>query len=198
MTDPSAHSPVTRSYTWTLAWVSDINQQVHLEIQFMTYWSSACFGSRVPSCGIQFKILRAIANAPWYVTNQAVHTDFNIPYLSDVIHERINEHHNHLEAHPNPLLEPLLQPISGPGNSVGIATELWAGRSGIEPRWGRDFSPVQTGPGAHPASCNIGTGSYPGVKCGRGVLLTTLPLLVPRSWKNRAIPLPTLWATPRL
>ena len=32
----------------------------------------------------------------------------------------------------------------------------------------------------------------------RGVLLTTHPLLVPRSWKSRAIPLPTLWATPGL
>jgi len=31
-----------------------------------------------------------------------------------------------------------------------------------------------------------------------GVLLTTHPLLVPRSWKGRAIPLPTLWATPGL
>ena len=40
------------------------------------------------------------------------------------------------------------------------------------------------------------TGSFPGVKCGRGVLLTTHSLLVPRSWKSRAIPLPTLWATP--
>ena len=34
-----------------------------------------------------------------------------------------------------------------------------------------------------------------GVKCGRGVLLTTHPLLVPRSWKSRTIPLPTFWAT---
>jgi len=33
--------------------------------------------------------------------------------------------------------------------------------------------PVQTGPGAHPASCKMGTGSFPEVKCGRGVLLTT-------------------------
>jgi len=33
-----------------------------------------------------------------------------------------------------------------------------------------------------------------GVECGQGVLLTTDPLLVPRSWKSRAIPLPTLWA----
>jgi len=35
--------------------------------------------------------------------------------------------------------------IYGPGSSVGIATALRAGRSGIESRWGRDFSPVQTG-----------------------------------------------------
>jgi len=27
----------------------------------------------------------------------------------------------------------------------------------------------------------MGTGSFPGVKCGRGVLLTTHPFLVPRS-----------------
>jgi len=86
----------------------------------------------------------------------------------------------------------------GPDSSVGIATELRAGRSGIESRWGWDFPPVQTGPGAHPASCKMGTLSFPGVKCGRGTLLTTHPLLVLRSWKRRNIPLPTLWATPVL
>jgi len=42
----------------------------------------------------------------------------------------------------------------------------------------------------------MGNGSFPGVKYGGGVLLTTHNLLVPRSWKSRAIPLPTLWATP--
>ena len=92
----------------------------------------------------------------------------------------------------------ILYSTGGPGSSVGIATELRAGRSGIESRWGQDFPPVQTGPGAHPGSCAMGTGSFPGIKCGRGVLLTTHPLLVPRSWKSRAIPLPTLWATPGL
>ena len=86
----------------------------------------------------------------------------------------------------------------GPGSSVGIATELRAGRSGIESRWGRDFPPVQTGPGVHPTSCKMDIGSFPGVKCGRGVLLTTHHLPVPRSWNSRAIPLPTLWATPGL
>ena len=86
--------------------------------------------------------------------------------------------------------------LHGPGSSVGTATELRAGRSGIESRWRRDFPPVQTGPGAHPVSCTMGTESFLGVKFGRSVLLTTYPLLAPRSWKSRAIPLPTLWATP--
>ena len=82
-----------------------------------------------------------------------------------------------------------------PGSLVSIATKLWAGRSGFKSLWGRDFPPVQTGHGAHPTSCKIRTGSFPGVKCGRGVLLTTHLLLVPRSWKSRARTLPTLWAT---
>jgi len=60
----------------------------------------------------QSKILRAIANAPRYVTNHTLHTDFKIPYVSDVIHERINKHHNKLEARPNPLLQPLLQTVN--------------------------------------------------------------------------------------
>jgi len=85
----------------------------------------------------------------------------------------------------------------GPGSSVGIATDYGLDGPGIESRWWRDFPPVQTGPGAHPASCTMGTGSFPGVKCGRGVLLTTHLLLAPRSWKGRAIPLPPLWATIR-
>ena len=88
--------------------------------------------------------------------------------------------------------------FGGPGSSVGIATELRTGRSEIESRWELGFPPVQTGPEVHPASCKMGTRSFPGIKCGRGVLLTTLPLLVPLSWKIRATPLPTLCATPGL
>jgi len=66
---------------------------------------------------------------------------------------------------------------------------LWAGQR-IEFRWGARFSePVQTGPGAHPASCTMGTGSFPRIKSGRGVTLTPHPLLVPWSRKSRAISL---------
>ena len=46
------------------------------------------------------------------------------------------------------------------------------------------FSARPDRPWAHPASCTMGTGSFPGVKCGRGALLTTHPFLVPRSWKS--------------
>jgi len=80
------------------------------------------------------------------------------------------------------------------GSSVGIATGYGLDGPGSNPSGGRDFPPVQTGPGAHPTSFTMGTGSFPGVKCGRDVLLTTHPLLVSRSWKSRAI----LWVTPSL
>ena len=63
----------------------------------------------------------------------------------------------------------------GPGSSVGIATELRAGRYGDRIPVGRVSPAVQTGPGAHPASCTVGTGSFPGVKYGRDVLLITHP-----------------------
>jgi len=70
---------------------------------------------------------------------------------------------------------------------------LRAGRFGIESQWGRDFPPVQTGLGDHPASCTMGTGSFLGIKSGRGVTLTPQPLLVPWWGKSRAILLLPLW-----
>ena len=60
----------------------------------------------------QSKILRTITNAARYVTNHTLHTDLNIPCVSEVIKERINKHLNKLEFHPNPLLETLSQPMS--------------------------------------------------------------------------------------
>jgi hypothetical protein len=52
----------------------------------------------------------------------------------------------------------------------------------------RFFAHVQTGPGAHPASCTMGTGSFPGVKRPERVA-DHPPLLASRSQKGRAIPL---------
>ena len=85
--------------------------------------------------------------------------------------------------------------MRGPGSVFGIATGYELDGPGIESRWGARFSaPVHTGPGAHPASCTMDTGSFPGVKCGRGVTLTSHPFLLPWSRKSRAIPLFPIWA----
>ena len=59
----------------------------------------------------------------------------------------------------------------GHDSSVSIATRCGLEGPGIETRWGARFSkPVQPGPGAHPATYTMGTGSFPGVKrLGRSV-----------------------------
>jgi len=50
------------------------------------------------------------------------------------------------------------------GIAVGIATFYGVGRSGDRiPVGARSSASVQTSPGAHPASCTMGTGYFPGV-----------------------------------
>ena len=87
-----------------------------------------------------------------------------------------------------------LHAVCGPGRLVSIATGHGLYDPGIESRWEARFSaPVQNGSGAHPASCTMGTESFPGVKGGRGVKLTPHTVLVPWSWKGTDIPLLPLW-----
>ena len=50
-------------------------------------------------------------------------------------------------------------------SSVGIATRYGLDGPGIESRWGGEiFLPVQTGIGAHPASCKGVPSPFPGGK----------------------------------
>lgn len=58
----------------------------------------------------QSKLLRMITNAPWYVTNETLHTDLKVPYVSAVIQDRSSKHHSKLESHPNAILQPLTEP----------------------------------------------------------------------------------------
>ena len=78
----------------------------------------------------------------------------------------------------------------GLGSSVGIATGYRLDSPGIKSRWGARFSaPVQTGPGAHPASCTMGTRSFAGIKSSRGMTLTPNLLLVLWSRKSSTPPM---------
>jgi hypothetical protein len=64
----------------------------------------------------------------------------------------------------------------GQDGSVGIVTHYRLDDPGSNPGGGVRFSaPVHVGPEVHPASCTMGTSSFPGVKRpGRGVV--QLPL----------------------
>ena len=75
-------------------------------------------------------------------------------YHSTIFHNTINHHYSFRRTI----------------GTVSIATRYGLDGPGIESRWGARFSaPLQTSPGAYPASCTMGTGSFPGVKWpGRG------------------------------
>ena len=82
----------------------------------------------------------------------------------------------------HPKLSSLLRYLAGQFSRY--SDWLRAGRFGDRIPVGARFSALQTGPGAYPAFCTAGTGSFPGVESGRGVTLTPHSFLVPRS-KNR-------------
>ena len=60
---------------------------------------------------------------------------------------------------------------------------------------GTRFSARPDRPWAHPVSCKMGTGSSPGVKCGRGLLLTTHLLLVESAYLNQYCNYATDWSS---
>ena len=100
-------------------------------------------------------------------------TNFEILLYFTTIHHSQNGN-DKLKQQP-PLVNGLLYMYIS--SVVGIATGYGLHSPGIKSRWGARFSaPVQTCPGAHPASCIMGTGSFPGLKCGRGVTLTPHPI----------------------
>ena len=82
----------------------------------------------------------------------------------------------------------------GPGSSVGIVTDYELYSPGIESRWGEIFRRPDR-PWGPPSPLYNGYRVFPGGKVRPGREADHPPLLVPGSWKSRAIPLPTLWAT---
>ena len=85
---------------------------------------------------------------------------------------------------------------SGPGSSVSIATDYGLDGPGIESQCGEIFALLDWlwGP---PSLLYNGYGVFPGGKVWPGCAADNSSPSRPWSWKIRAIPPPTLWATPR-
>jgi len=59
--------------------------------------------------------------------------------------------------------------MKGKESAAGIAIRYGLDGPGIESRlWARFSAPVHTGPGAHPASYTVGSGSFQGIKRSAG------------------------------
>jgi len=52
-------------------------------------------------------MLRLIAQAPWYVTNQTLHRDLCIATVRETFKDKAEAHRKTLSSHPNSLMRPL-------------------------------------------------------------------------------------------
>jgi hypothetical protein len=105
-------------------WLIERNSKLSLENKILLYktiikqiWT---YGTEIWGCvsksniwiihRSRSKIIRMIANAPWYVPNITLHEDLKVPLVKEVIKQRSTIHHNKMEGHVNVLIQPLLQP----------------------------------------------------------------------------------------
>ena len=55
-------------------------------------------------------MLRMIGSVPWYVSNQTLHSDFDIPYVTEVVWINVNKYKNRSTDHSNQLIRALFNP----------------------------------------------------------------------------------------
>jgi hypothetical protein len=98
-----------------------------------------------------------------------------------------------LKARKKLIISNLTAILGSRDSVVGIATGYGLEGPGIESRWGEIFRTYPDRLRAPPNLLYNGYRVFPGGKGGRGVMLTTHTLLVPRLRKSWAIPPLTLW-----
>jgi hypothetical protein len=78
----------------------------------MTYrcelWGRASKTNIIIIQRLQSKILRAIVDAPWFVSNLTLHAEFRISFEKYARQEKMRNYRSGIEVHCSPLLEPLL------------------------------------------------------------------------------------------
>ena len=96
-------------------WLLGKNSQLELKTKFLLYksilkpiWLYGCQFWRTDSefnlskiQRAQSKILRVISNTPWYITNERLHIDLDVPSVREVISNQLIKHKRKLENHTN-------------------------------------------------------------------------------------------------
>jgi ribosomal protein S17E len=105
-------------------WLIGRNSKLSLENKILLYktiikpiWA---YGAEIWGCASksnisiiqrsQSKILRMLANAPWYAPSITLHEDLNVRLVKEVIKQRSTRYHNKIEGHVNVLIQQLLEP----------------------------------------------------------------------------------------
>jgi len=57
-------------------------------------------------------MLRMISIAPRYVSNQTLHSDLDIPYVTEVVRINVNKYKNRSTEHSNQLIRALFNPLA--------------------------------------------------------------------------------------
>ena len=55
-------------------------------------------------------MLRIISSGPWYVSNQTLHSDFEIQYVTKVVRINANKYKNRSTEHSNQMIRALFSP----------------------------------------------------------------------------------------
>jgi hypothetical protein len=107
-----------RRILWLLGRTSPLSLENELVIYKTTLKRVWTYGIELWGCAsktnvaiiqsYQSKVLRIITHAPWYVSNQTLHTDLRMTYVITFLDVYARKHRETLEHHPNPVVKPLL------------------------------------------------------------------------------------------
>ena len=53
-----------------------------------------------------------ISSVPWYVSNQTLHSDLEIQYVTEVVRINVNKYKNRSTEHSNQLIRALFNPLA--------------------------------------------------------------------------------------
>ena len=59
-----------------------------------------------------YLMLRVISSAPWHVSNQTLHNDFEIQYVTEVVRINANKYKNRSTERSNQLIRAIFNPLA--------------------------------------------------------------------------------------